>query len=74
VLDPTRHDEEFAGLERDDAITELDVRRASNDEEQFVLSLVVMPHSTPLTMKNCGPPPYVRQTGVVGTSKASLAG
>jgi hypothetical protein len=43
VLDTSRHDKELALVELDDAVTEVDGEAAAQNEEQFVLVLMVMP-------------------------------
>lgn len=44
VFDPLRDDEQFAGLQVDDAIPEMDLRLTVDDKEQFVRVVVGMPH------------------------------
>ncbi len=43
VFDPLRNDEQFAGLQVDDAIPEMDLGLTVDDEEQFVCVVVGMP-------------------------------
>jgi hypothetical protein len=47
VFDATRHDQDFAFLQPDVAISELHAKPPLDDEEHLVLILVVVPHERP---------------------------
>src|SRR5688572_31951033 len=50
MLDPSRHDEELAFLDRHVPIAELHREAALHDEKQFILMLVVVPHEFALEL------------------------
>src|SRR5437660_1450259 len=43
MLDTTRHDDAFSGLQAYDAILKLDAKAAAPDQEELVLVLVIVP-------------------------------